>query len=92
MKTAIVSFETFSDGSGAPAVIAAGGLRWRFDMLGEVKFERLGAGSGFVARGLVKASRASAEVAYRGELSRRVSAEWFVANTAMYANEGQVRA
>lgn len=80
----IESFEVMADGSGAPAVIAAGGLRWSLDILGELKMNRLGTGSGFIARGLITASKASAEAAYRGELARRVGGEWFTANAAMY--------
>jgi hypothetical protein len=84
MTTTIRSFVAMSDASGAPAVIESGGLAWAFDMLGEMKCSRIWAGSGFVARGLVKASRAKAEAAYRAELARHTDATWRARNALWY--------
>jgi hypothetical protein len=87
MKATIKSFDVMPDASGAPAVIECNGIRWAFDMLGTLKTNQLGASSGFVPRGMIKASKASSEATYRGELLRRVDAQWLAANVAMYSED-----
>jgi hypothetical protein len=75
----------YSDGSGAPAVATACGLRWSVDFLGgEVKLHRLDRQS-WITRSIVERSIQLVTKAYSTQLKEKAPQGWFELNRAMYA-------
>jgi hypothetical protein len=82
-NTTVDFFQSFSDGSGAPATISSMGLRWTFDTLGAIKYNRLDSRQ-FVKRGIVAASLKIATKTYQAKIAS-LGEGWMAANSAMYA-------
>lgn len=88
MQTAIRSFQSFDDASGAPALVdvTMRGQRATFacDMLGGVSCNYVG--SGLTVRATALAARAARE-AYSLHVQATLGADWIARNEAMYADE-----
>lgn len=81
-QTMVTFFESFSDGSGAPATVESMGLKWTFDTLGTIRCNRLDSRQ-FVKRGIVVTSQKLAQRAYESKVAE-LGAEWSSMNRAMY--------
>lgn len=84
LNTEIVSFESYSDASGAPAIVEVRSgrqsARFACDYLGRVTCN--GLGSGLTARMTARAADAAKRL-YQARVNE-LGAEWLAANTAMY--------
>ncbi len=84
MKITIKSFDSYVDGSGAPASVQVDCFTLAFDTLGETKRTLVSGPSGFVARGHRSACIAAATRAYEAKVAE-LGDEWRAMNKAMYA-------
>ena len=84
MNATIKSFESYVDGSGAPASVQVELFTFAFDTLGETKRSLVSGPSGFVARGYRAACIAVATKAYESKVAA-LGAEWKKLNGEMYA-------
>ena len=84
MNAIIKSFESYSDGSGAPACVQVGAFIFSLDTLGETKSRLVSGPSGFVARPHRAACIAAAKRAYEQKVDA-LGVEWKKLNAEMYA-------
>lgn len=78
------TFEVYPDASGAPAVLSYNGFKFSFDMLGQVKSNRLGHVSGKERATARKAAISVLEKAYQELLKKHTDSEWMDNNKKMY--------
>lgn len=78
----VTYFESYSDASGAPALIECCGVRWAFDCLGEVR-PSLSRGVNHLPASLRKRSLELATKAYEARIAE-LGAEWHSTNKALY--------
>ena len=84
MNAIIKSFESYVDGSGAPACVQVGAFTFALDTLGETKSTQVSGPSGFVSRPHRAACIAAAKRAYEQKVDA-LGPEWKKLNAEMYA-------
>lgn len=79
----VESFQVFSDGSGAPAVVSYNGYAFAFDFLGEIKCNLVRPVSG--TRIQARIAKETCERAYRQRLEEVADSAWLALNAEMYS-------